>query len=212
MNIEARTNYLPNQGQAFPAEIIARLNLLKSLATSLKRHQAALVTAAGEDTGTPCRVAGIEVQLAAEHLETMDKDVPYVLNKAPYGTVAAIFPYDAVPVMLGRVGGAAVLGGNTFRFSFSSQTPQSARVVADLLRPWPAFQPNPGLDNKKFGAACVADRVVQAFFISGGGEVGRIYEAQAGAFAKLFFAGPSGMPAAILAADAPVEADRKSVV
>jgi acyl-CoA reductase-like NAD-dependent aldehyde dehydrogenase len=78
--------------------------------------------------------------------------------------------------------------------------------VADLLRPFPAFQPNRGLDNKKFGAACVADPEVQAFFISGGGEVGRLYEAQAAAFAKLFFAGPSGMPAAILASDSPVEA------
>ena len=86
------------------------------------------MAAAGLDTGTPCRIAAIEVQLAIEHLRTMVRDVPYVLNKVPYGTVAAIFPYDAVPVMLGRVGGAAVLGGNTFRFSFSSQTPLAAKL------------------------------------------------------------------------------------
>ena len=212
MNTEAKPSNLLKQSQSFPPEISARLNLLSSLATSLRRHQEALVTAAGEDTGTPCRVAAIEVQLAVEHLETMDKDVPYVLNKTPYGTVAAIFPYDAVPVMLGRVGGAAVLGGNTFRFSFSSQTPQSAKLLAELLRPFPSFQPNLGLDNRKFGAACVADPEVQAFFISGGGEVGRLYEAQAASFAKLFFAGPSGMPAAILAADSPVEAAARYLV
>ena len=34
--------------------------------------------------------------------------------------------------------------------------------------------------------------------------MGRLYEAQADSFAKLFFAGPSGMPAAIIAADADV--------
>ena len=185
---------------------------MKSLADSLRRHQEALVAAAGDDTGTPCRVAAIEVQLAADHLETMEKDVPEVLEKTPYGTVAAIFPYDAVPVMLGRVGGAAVLGGNTCRLSFSSQTPQAAKFLTELLRPFPAFQPHPGLDNKKFGAACVADPEVQAFFISGGSEVGRLYEARAASFAKLFFAGPSGMPAAILAADGPVEAAARYLV
>ena len=195
----------PARGQAFPPEISDRLNLLTSLADSLADHQEALVAAAGLDTGTPCRVAAIEVQLAIEHLQTMVQDVPYVVNKFPYGTVAAIFPYDAVPVMLGRVGGAAVLGGNTFRFSFSSQTPRAAKIIAELLRPFPSFQPNFGLDNREFGAACVADPAVQVLFISGGGEVGRLYEAQAAAFAKLFFAGPSGMPAAIIAADAEVE-------
>ena len=207
MNTEVKPGNLLKQSQSFPPEISARLNLLSSLAACLRRHQEALVTAAGEDTGTPCRIAAIEVQLAVEHLETMYQDVPHVLNKTHYGTVAAIFPYDAVPVMLARVGGAAVLGGNTFRFSFSSQTPQSAKLLAELLRPFPSFHPDLGLDNRNFGAACVADPVVQAFFyFRGGGEVGRLYEAQAASFAKLFFAGPSGMPAAILAVDSPVEA------
>lgn len=191
---------------SFSPDITDRLALLNSLGASLKNHQKALVTAAGEDIGTPCRIAALEVQLAVEHLESMDKDVMYVLNKIPYGTVGAIFPYDAVSIFLGRVGGAAVLGGNTFRFSCSSQTPQSAHLLAELLRPFPSFQPIIGLDNKQFGAACVADPEVQAFFISGGGEVGRLYESKADSFAKLFFAGPSGMPAAILASDAPVEA------
>ena len=195
----------PAQAQAVPPEISARLNLLTSLADFLAKHQETLVAAAGQDIGTPCRVAAIEVQLAVEHLRTMVQDVPYVVHKFPYGTVAAIFPYDAVPVMLGRVGGAAVLGGNTFQFSLSSQTPRSAEIIAELLRPFPLFQPNSGQDNRQFGAACVADPAVQVLFISGCGEVGRLYKARANSFAKLFFAGPSGMPAAIIAADADVE-------
>jgi succinate-semialdehyde dehydrogenase / glutarate-semialdehyde dehydrogenase len=212
MKKEIKPKNLPPAGQAVPPEISIRLDLLNSLADSLARHQEALVTAAGQDIGTPCRVAATEVQLAVAHLQTMAQDIPHVLHKVPYGTVAAIFPYDAVPVMLGRVGGAAVLGGNTFRFSFSSQTPRSAHIVADLLRPFPMFQPNTGLDNRQFGAACVADPAVQVLFISGGGEVGRLYEAQASAFAKLFFAGPSGMPAAVIAADADVVAVSRHLV
>ncbi len=205
VNVNAQPDDLLKSDQAIPPEVSARLNLLSSLGTVLADHREALVAAAGEDTGTPCTIAGIEVQLAVEHLQTMVKDVPYVLNKVPYGTVAAIFPYDAVPVMLGRVGGAAVLGGNIFRFSFSSQTPQTARLVTELLQSFAPFQPNVGLDNRNFGAACLADPGVQAFFISGGGEVGRLYAARAASLEKLFFAGPSGMPAAILCADTPVE-------
>jgi acyl-CoA reductase-like NAD-dependent aldehyde dehydrogenase len=202
----------PAPDQTVPPEISARLNLLTSLADSLAKHQEALIAAAGQDIGTPCRVAAVEVQLAVEHLRTMVQDVPYVVHKFPYGTVAAIFPYDAVPVMLGRVGGAAVLGGNTFRFSFSSQTPRSAKIIAELLLPFSFFQPYTGLDNRQFGAACVADPAVQVLFISGGGEVGRLYEAQANSFAKLFFAGPSGMPAAIIAADADAAAASRYLV
>jgi acyl-CoA reductase-like NAD-dependent aldehyde dehydrogenase len=134
----------------------------------------------------------------------MAEEEPYVRGKAPYGTVAAIFPYDAVPVMLARLGGAAVLAGNICRLSFSSQTPRTAALLAELLAPWPWFQPNLTLDNRTFGAACVADPHVQVLFISGGGEVGRLYAAQAQHFEKLFFAGPSGMPAAIVGADAPL--------
>lgn len=195
---------LPDDG--IPPELAARLDGLAALGAALAAHEPELVAAAGADIGTPCRVAAMEIRLAAAHLQTMGTEVPYVLGKKPYGSVAAIFPYDAAPVMLARVGGAALLGGNTFRFSFSSQTPRTAAILADLAAPWPALVPNLALDNRAFGAACVADPCVQVLFISGGGEVGRLYAAQAGKFAKLFFAGPSGMPAAILAADSPVAA------
>lgn len=201
-------NPLSEQGRGVDdlvaVELRARLDLLASLGAALNAAAAELVVAAGADIGTPRRVATIELRLATAHLQTMNEEVPYVRGKDPYGTVAAIFPYDAAPVMLARVGGAAVLGGNVFRFSFSSQTPRTAALLAELVAPYKSFQPNLTLDNRAFGAACVADPRVQVLFISGGGEVGRQYARRADNFAKLFFAGPSGMPAAILAADSPV--------
>jgi len=189
-----------------------RLQLLADLAERLARRREDLAAAAGDDVGAPCRVAGLEVDLAVEHLKTMAVEVPQVAGKAPYGTVAAIFPYDATPVMLARVGGAAVLGGNRFRFSCSSQTPRQARLLAEVVAPYPQFQPVVGLDNRAFGAQCVADPEVRVLFISGGGEVGAVYARQAGSFDKLFFAGPSGLPPVLLFRDAPLPAATRFVV
>ena len=93
------------------------------LGEALARRRDDLVESQGEDIGAPCTIAGLEVDLAVDHLKTMAAEVPQVQGKRPYGTVAAIFPYDAPPIMLARVGGAAVLGGNRFRYSCSSQTP-----------------------------------------------------------------------------------------
>lgn len=185
-------------------EIKTRLKLLQELAARLASARAELVAAAAADIGAPCRIAGMEVDLAVEHLETMSLEVPYVKGKSPYGTVAAIFPYDAAPIMLARVGGAAILGGNRFRFSFSSATPRTARLIEEIVAPFPEFEPVVGLDNRTFGEQCVMDQRVRALFISGGGEVGAVYAREARAFDKLFFAGPSGLPPVILFKDAPL--------
>jgi acyl-CoA reductase-like NAD-dependent aldehyde dehydrogenase len=126
--------------------------------------------------------------------------------------VAAILPYDAPPVMVGRVGGAAILGGNQFRFSCSSQTPRTARLFQEIVTGLPGFTAVVGLDNREFGRACVDDPEVRVFFISGGGEVGAAYYSQALHFDKLFFAGPSGLPPVILFQDAPLEAAVSFVV
>jgi acyl-CoA reductase-like NAD-dependent aldehyde dehydrogenase len=182
-----------------------RLERLGLLGERLARRRADLVAAAGEDIGAPCTIAGIEVDLAADYLTTMAEEVPQVAGKAPYGTVAAIFPYDAAPVMLARVGGAALLGGNRFRFSCSSQTPRIARVLKEVVAPLPEVELVTGLDNREFGRRAVADPEVRVLFISGGGEVGAVYAREAARFDKLFFAGPSGLPPAILFRDAPLE-------
>ncbi|MHB8067108.1 MAG: aldehyde dehydrogenase family protein [Desulfobaccales bacterium] len=185
-------------------EIKRRLKLLQELAARLAAARAELVAAAAADIGAPCRIAGTEVDLAVEHLQTMSLEVPHVAGKSPYGTVAAIFPYDAAPIMLARVGGAAILGGNRFRFSFSSLTPRTAKLMEAIVAPFPEFEPVVGLDNRSFGRQCVQDPQVRALFISGGGEVGAVYARQALSFDKLFFAGPSGLPPVILFKDAPL--------
>ena len=119
------------------AEMSERLELLAELGEVLARRRDDLVAAQGEDMGAPCTIAGQEVDLAVAHLKSMAEETPYVEGKSPYGTVAAIFPYDAPPIMLGRVGGAALLGGNRFRFSCSSVTPRSARLLQEVVAPFP---------------------------------------------------------------------------
>ncbi|MFZ5448141.1 MAG: aldehyde dehydrogenase family protein [Thermodesulfobacteriota bacterium] len=185
--------------------IAGRLQVLEELAERLESRRDDLIAAEGEDIGTPCTAAAMEVDMAVEHLRTMAEEVPFVEGKAPYGTVAAILPYDAPPVMVARVGGAAILGGNQFRFSCSSQTPRSATVFQEVVAGLPGFTAVVGLDNRRFGQECVHDPVVRVFFISGGGAVGAVYEGQAQHFDKLFFAGPSGLPPAILFKDAPLK-------
>ncbi len=189
-----------------------RLQLLEELARRLEARRDDLIEAEGEDIGTPCRAAAMELTMAVEHLRTMALEVPYVEGKAPYGTVAAILPYDAPPVMVARVGGAAVLGGNRFRFSFSSQTPRTTLLFQEIMAGLDPFTAVVGLDNRVFGQECVRDPDVRVLFISGGGEVGAAYEKQAGQFDKLFFAGPSGLPPAILFKDAPLDQAVRFVV
>jgi acyl-CoA reductase-like NAD-dependent aldehyde dehydrogenase len=186
-------------------ELAGRLEVLHRLGNRLAAHRGELIEAAGEDIGTPCSVAGTEVDLGAEHLRTMAEEIRHVQGKAPYGTVAAVFPYDAVPVMLARVGGAAILGGNRFLFSCSSQTPRGAAVVREVVAPFPDIDLVTGMSNKDFGRQAVGDPEVRVFFVSGGGEVGAIYKAEAAHFDKVFFAGPSGLPPAIICRDASLQ-------
>ena len=126
----------------------------------------------------PPSAVAMEVDMAVSHLRTMEVEVSLVAGKAPYGTVAAILPYDAAPVMVARVGGAAILGGNQFRFSCSSQTPRMARLLQEIVAGLPGFTAVVGLDNREFGRQCVNDPAVKVFFISGGGEVGAITTAR----------------------------------
>ncbi|MFA4901777.1 MAG: aldehyde dehydrogenase [Desulfobaccales bacterium] len=186
-------------------EIEARLNLLQELADRLEKRRAEFLEAEAEDIGTPCAAAGMEVDMAVSHLRTMATEVPFVQGKVSYGTVAAILPYDAPPIMVARVGGAAILGGNQFRFSCSSQTPRTAQLLKEIVAGLPPFTAVTGMDNREFGQSCVHDPLVRVLFISGGGEVGASYAQEVRHFDKLFFAGPSGLPPSILFRDAPLK-------
>jgi acyl-CoA reductase-like NAD-dependent aldehyde dehydrogenase len=107
--------------------------------------------------------------------------------------------------MLARLGGAALITGNRLRFSFSSQTPRSAGVMAEICKSIGALDPVVGMNNREFGDQCVKDHAVRVLFMSGGSEVGQAYRGRREAFDKLLFAGPGGMPAAVVFQDAEVE-------
>lgn len=184
----------------------ARLDEIERLADVLDRHKTDLMEAAAYDAGFPVKITSIEVDLSVDHLRTMDKEIPWVENGRSYGTVATIFPYDAPTVVLARLGGSALLTGNTLRFSLSSQTPRSASVLAEICKPFQSIQPVVGMDNREFGRRCVADKEIRLLFISGASAVGEVYRKQHKSFDKLFFAGPGGMPAAIVFEDADVTA------
>lgn len=186
-------------------EFHARLDLLHCLADRLADRREEVAQAAGQDLGTPYWLGRLEVDLAVEHLRTMEQELPHVAGRRPFGVVAAIFPYDAAPVMLARVGGAALLTGNRFRFSCSSQTPRQARLLAEITAPFADIEAVTGLDNRLFGRRQVADPAVRVLFISGGGEVGDLYAREMAAFDKIFFAGPSGLPPVAFFRDAPLE-------
>jgi acyl-CoA reductase-like NAD-dependent aldehyde dehydrogenase len=183
-----------------------RLEQTVRLADQLAARKSDLQEAAALDAGFPAKVTGMEVDLGVQYLRTIGEETPWIEKSEPYGTVAAIFPYDAPSVMLARLGGAALITGNRLLFSFSSQIPRSARVIADVCKAIPPLEPVLGMDNREFGNRCVHDERVRVLFMSGASGVGEAYRKKHEAFDKLFFAGPGGMPAAIVFEDADVDA------
>ncbi|MGB7030706.1 MAG: aldehyde dehydrogenase family protein, partial [Syntrophobacteria bacterium] len=88
-----------------------RLEEIQDLASALESQTSELQEAAALDAGFPVKITAVEVELAVEYLQTMEKEIKWLENGQPYGTVAAIFPYDAPSVMLARLGGSALLTG-----------------------------------------------------------------------------------------------------
>jgi acyl-CoA reductase-like NAD-dependent aldehyde dehydrogenase len=167
-----------------------RFEQILELAQRLEDRKSDLQAAAAADAGFPVSITGMEVDLAVSHLRTMEEEIPWIENGRPYGVVAAIFPYDGHAVMLARLGGAALITGNRLRFSFSSQTPRLAGVMAEICKSVRALDPVVAMNNREFGDQCVKDHAVRVLFMSGGSEVGQAYRGRREAFDKLFFAGP----------------------
>jgi len=183
-----------------------RLEAAHELAERIRDRRDDLAEAGAADAGFPVKVTLLEADIGVQHLHSMEEELDWVSGGEPYGMVAAIFPYDAPIVMTARLGGSALLTGNRLRFSFSSWTPRSARLIADICKPFPAFEPVVGQDNREFGHRCVRDPAVRVLFVSGASAVGAAYRAYREHFEKLFFAGPGGMPAALVFPDAAPEA------
>lgn len=187
------------------SDIQERLDTCSGLADELEKLRESIIMAAAWDAGFPRKITRIEVDLSVEHLRNMSEDVKYVEGKKPYGTIAAIFPYDAPAVMLARLGGAAILGGNHLRFSFSSLTPATADIITEATRKFPELESVFPMNNRLFGQQCIEDPGVRVLFISGGSEVGEHYREKIRYFDKIFFAGPGGMPVAVVFPDADPE-------
>lgn len=183
-----------------------RLEQVAILADRIEQRKSDLQEAAALDAGFPVKVTGMEVDLGVQYLNTIQEELASIENREPYGTVAAIFPYDAPPVMLARLGGSALITGNRLLFSFSSQIPRSARVISEICKSISSFEPVFGMDNREFGNRCVRDERVRVLFMSGASGVGEAYRKNFEAFDKLFFAGPGGMPAAAVFEDADMDA------
>lgn len=189
-----------------------RLQTAAALAERIRKRRESLAEEGARDAGFPVKVTLMEADLASDHLATMEEEIHLVQGGDPYGTVAAIFPYDAPVVMLARLGGASLLSGNRLRFSFSSWTPRTARLLAEVSGSIPSFEPVVGENNRDYGRRCVRDEAVRVLFISGGSEVGESYRGQREAFDKVFFAGPGGMPACLVFSDADPERASRFIV
>jgi acyl-CoA reductase-like NAD-dependent aldehyde dehydrogenase len=183
-----------------------RLDAACELGERIARRKDDLAEAGAYDAGFSVKITLLESELAVRHLMSMEEELDWVKDGDPLGTVAAIFPYDAPIVMMGKLGGAAILTQNRLRFSFSSWTPRTARLIADISQPFSQFEPTWGEDNREFGRRCVKDPAVRVLFMSGASAVGAAYRSHREAFDKLFFAGPGGMPAAMVFQDADIEA------
>jgi acyl-CoA reductase-like NAD-dependent aldehyde dehydrogenase len=179
-----------------------RLEAAHELAERMAARRDDLAEAGAADAGFPVKVTMLEADISIQHLRSMDEEAAWVAGGSPYGTVGAIFPYDAPVVMMAKLGGAALLSANRLRFSFSSWTPRSARLIADMASRFATFEPAVGQDNREFGHRCVRDPAVRVLFMSGASAVGAAYRGHRESFEKLFFAGPGGMPAAVVFADA----------
>ncbi len=183
-----------------------RLEVLKEMAGRMEARERDFQEALARDIGQAVKVTSQEIRLSVKHLATMEEEVPQLEGRGPYGLVGAVFPYDGPTVMFARWAGAALLGGNTLRYSLSSLTPGVVEIMDEICEPWrDVVELVKGKDNRDFGWECVEDPQVRVFFISGSGDVGRIYAQVIDQFDKVIYAGPGGMPPVLVFSGAHVE-------
>jgi len=182
-----------------------RLEMLAELGRRIEDREGSFCEAMALEIGQAVKVTKEEIRLSVEHLQSMEEDAPLVEGREPYGLVGAIFPYDGPTVMFARWGGAALLGGNRIRVSFSSLTPRTAELMREVCAPWQDLIEVVGKDNWVFGQECIDDPQVRVFYISGSGMVGRSYAKAITFFDKIIYAGPGGMPPVLVFPGADVQ-------
>ncbi len=187
-------------------ELGERIEMLAFLGREIEKREGSFCEALALDIGQAIKVTKAEISLSAKHLDTMKEDAPLVEGREPYGLIGAVFPYDAPTVMFARWGGAALLGRNRIRVSFSSLTPRAAELIGEVCAPWEdRIEVVLDKDNRAFGQECIDDPQVRVFFISGSGIVGRVYARAIDFFDKIIYAGPGGMPPVLVFPGADVE-------
>jgi len=72
-----------------------RLEAIHELAERIDARREDLAEAGAADAGFPVKVTLLESEISVQHLRSMEEEVDWVAGGKPYGTVAAIFPYDA---------------------------------------------------------------------------------------------------------------------
>ncbi|MGC8915136.1 MAG: aldehyde dehydrogenase family protein [Thermosulfidibacteraceae bacterium] len=183
-----------------------RIAVLKEIANKMRSRKEDYVEGFAMDIGVAVKIGSVEVDLAVDYLLTMEEEIGYVSGKRPYGTVGGILPYDASTIMFARLAGSAFLAGNDVCVSFSSLTPSSRDITFDIVRETTdRIRINMEMDNREFGNYCTYDSKVRVFYISGGDEVGKLFESRKEFFDKIIFAGPSGMPICIVDKDVNIE-------
>ena len=186
-------------------ELKERIEILKEIGGKILSRKEELIDSFARDIGVAVKIGSAEVEMTAGYLSTMEEEAEWVKNRSPYGVVGAVLPYDAPTMMFARIAGSAVIGGNSVRISFSSLTPSTRDIVAEITGNIPQIEINTDMDNRSFSDYCTKSRTVKAFFISGGKEVGRLFERRMESFEKLIFAGPGGMPPCLVLEDADPE-------
>ena len=64
----------------------------REIASRLEWKKSDLQQAGAADAGFPVKITATEVDIAVQHLRTMEEEVPWLNGGEPYGTVAANFP------------------------------------------------------------------------------------------------------------------------
>ncbi len=183
-------------------EIKERIEILKELGKRISSKKEELVNSFAQDIGVPVKIGSAEVDMTVDYLTSMEEEVPWIENRTPYGVIGAIMPYDAPTMMFARMAGAAVIGGNKVKLSFSSLNPTTKKIMTEITKDFSVIEINQSMNNREFSEYCTNNPEVNVFFISGGKEVGDLFEKRIDKFEKIIFAGPGGMPPCLVLEDA----------
>ena len=157
--------YLRARDQAVPPEISARLNLLTSLADSLAK------TSGSPGDRRRCRIpaplAGsppLKCSLPSSTCRPWSRTSPTSLNKVSLRHRRRHLSLRCRPGHAGSGGRGRGPGRQYLPVQLFLSDPALSQDYRRTAAPLSLFSAQSGLDNRQFGAACVADPAVQVLF------------------------------------------------